>query len=166
MMSGLILLPGSLVGAVVAPIAGTIYDRRGPELTLYIANGSMMIGSLLLWWFTGSLSLMAITLLYVFLRFGFNFGFGNIMSDASLQVRMTEKAGLNSLFNTLQQYAGSFGTGVLSAIISVAEMHTSTSQTGWATAVGAKNDFLLLGALSFIGIITTLVVHLRYRTKQ
>lgn len=158
MISGLILLPGSLVGALVAPIAGSIYDKHGAQLPLYIANGSMVIGSLLFWWFTHSLSLLTVTLLYTFLRFGFNFGFGNIMSDASLQVGMAEKADLNSLFNTLQQYAGSIGTGILSAIISVSQLHMATRQTGLATANGAQNDFLLLSIFGLIGLITTAVV--------
>lgn len=158
MISGLVLLPGSLIGAMVAPLAGSIYDRRGPKITLYIANGAMLIGSLLLWWFTKNLNLVGITLLYIFLRFGFNFGFGNIMSDASTQISINEKADLNSLFNTLQQYAGSFGTAVLSALISTAELRMPTAQSGLATAIGAKNDFLLLGFFSLIGLITTVTV--------
>ncbi|MCT3399881.1 MFS transporter [Lentilactobacillus hilgardii] len=166
MISGLILLPGSLIGAIVAPVAGSIYDRRGPEITLYIANGSMMIGSLLLWWLTKSLNLFGITLLYIFLRFGFNFGFGNIMSDASQRVSLTERADLNSLFNTLQQYAGSIGTGVLSAIISVETLHISAAKNGLATASGSKNDFLLLGIFSLVGLVTTSTVSRIQRHKK
>ncbi len=166
MISGLILLPGSLVGALVAPSAGSLYDRRGAKLPLTIANSSMMVGSLLFWWFTHSLSLVGITLLYVFLRFGFNFGFGNIMSDASKQVGLTEKADLNSLFNTLQQYAGSFGTAVLSAIISANQLQLPTSQTGLATANGAQDDFLLLAIFGLIGLWTTIRVVGLQRTAR
>lgn len=43
-IAGLILLPGSLLGAAIAPLAGRLYDRRGIFLPLTIANVSMFLG--------------------------------------------------------------------------------------------------------------------------
>lgn len=135
MTAGLIVLPGSIVGAVIAPIAGQIYDKIGPRLPFLIANISMMIGAALLFGLTASLTASLTTIIYICLRFGFNFGFGNTISDASKQVDKTAKGDVNSLFNTLQQYAGSLGTVVLSAIISVNEMHINNAS--YATMLGS-----------------------------
>ncbi|MCH4171461.1 MAG: MFS transporter [Lactobacillus sp.] len=161
MMSGLILLPGSLIGALVSPVAGHIYDEHGAAITLFIANGSMFIGACLFASFTHDLSLVGITLIYIFMRFGFNFGFGNIMSDASLQVPVSAKADLNSLFNTLQQYAGSLGTGVLSAVMSATSLHTANKA---AVAWGAQKDFIILSVLSLTCLVVTVIaLHCKQR---
>lgn len=157
MTAGLIVLPGSIVGAIIAPIAGQIYDKIGPRLPFLIANIAMMIGTALLFGMTAGLTAGLATIIYICLRFGFNFGFGNTISDASKQVAKTAKADVNSLFNTLQQYAGSLGTVILSAIISVNEMHISN--TSYATMLGSHWDFLLLTILTIIGLIITLVIN-------
>lgn len=158
MMAGLILLPGSLLGAIVSPLAGRIYDRYGALTPLLISNFSMLIGSFLFFWLTNRSTLLMITLVYLFLRFGFNFGFGNTMSDSSKFVPASKKTDLNSLFNMLQQYAGSLGTSVLSAVISAGELSRSGQQVSAAVANGSHFDYLLLTILALVGLLSTLLV--------
>jgi hypothetical protein len=153
--AGLIVLPGSLIGSFVSPIAGRIYDRRGATLPLVLGNASMLVGSLLLWWFTHSLTAVSLMCLYVFVRFGFNFSFGNTMSDAAKHVAPHEKGDVNALFNTLQQFAGSFGTAALSAVITHAQLHNPN--TAEAVRSGGQSDFLLLSVLAACGLLCTIV---------
>ncbi|GBD69448.1 putative drug resistance efflux protein [Tetragenococcus halophilus subsp. halophilus] len=155
-IAGLILLPGSLLGAAIAPLAGRLYDRRGIFLPLTIANVSMFLGCWLFYFGTPILSISSMVLIYVFLRVGFNFGFGNTLSDASRQVTIEEKADINSLFNTFQQYAGSIGTSVLSAIISSVQLQQDAA-SGLLTAQGSQIDFVLLAILAGIGLLTVFI---------
>ncbi|HLQ39860.1 MAG TPA: MFS transporter [Tetragenococcus sp.] len=151
--AGLILFPGALLGALVAPLAGRLFDRKGAALPLFIANSMMLIGCLLFYFKTWSLSVVSICLIYIFLRVGFNFGFGNTMSDASKQVNIKKRADINSLFNTFQQYAGSFGTSVLSAVISVFQLQEGQTQA-YLTAAGSQVDFIILAVLASVGLAT------------
>ncbi|MFT8844818.1 MAG: MFS transporter, partial [Schleiferilactobacillus harbinensis] len=41
--AGLILLPGSLIGAVISPWAGALYDRRGPNFPLLVSNIAVLV---------------------------------------------------------------------------------------------------------------------------
>jgi MFS family permease len=153
--AGLIVLPGSLIGSFVSPIAGRIYDRRGATLPLVFGNASMLAGSMLLWWFTHSLTAISLMLLYVFVRVGFNFSFGNTMSDAAKHVAPDEKGDINALFNTIQQFAGSFGTAALSAVITHAEL--SNPNTAEAVRSGGQSDFLLLSILAACGLLCSIL---------
>lgn len=164
MIAGLMLLPGSLVGALISPVAGGIYDRHGAKLPLTIGNLSMFVGCALLWWLTQDLTVLSTTLLYIFLRLGFNFGFGNTMSDASKMVTVSLKGDVNALFNTMQQFAGSLGTSVLSAVISASALSATNAKTAVTVAAGSHHDFLILIVLAFTGLLTTLTVsHLQKR---
>ncbi|MFT9397350.1 MAG: MFS transporter [Bifidobacterium psychraerophilum] len=153
--AGLIVLPGSLVGSLVSPIAGKIYDRRGATLPLVVGNASMLIGALLLWYFTHSLTAVSLMCLYVFVRFGFNCSFGNTMSDAAKHVQAHEKGDINALFNTLQQFAGSLGTAALSAVITHAQIVNPDATS--AVRDGGQSDFLLLSVLAACGLICALL---------
>lgn len=163
-IAGLILFPGALLGATIAPFAGRLFDSKGAFLPLTIANTSMFLGCWLFYFGTPVLSVGSMILIYIFLRVGFNFGFGNTLSDASQQVSLEEKADINSLFNTFQQYAGSFGTSVLSAVISSAQLQKGAA-SGILTARGSQIDFVLLAVLAGIGLLTVFISqHLKRRT--
>lgn len=163
-MAGLILFPGSLLGAAIAPYAGRLYDKQGALLPLIIANVFMFLGCWLFYFGTPILSVASMIFIYIFLRVGFNFGFGNTLSDASKQVNLEERAEINSLFNTFQQYAGSFGTSVLSAVISSVQLQGGLP-LATLTARGSRIDFILLAILAGIGLLTVVISHyLKRRT--
>lgn len=153
-VAGLILLPGALVGAAVSPFAGRLYDKHGAFLPLMISSVALIVGTSLYFTMTPVLGVVSTTLIYIFLRGGFNFGFSNSMSDASTQVPPEQKADINSLFNTFQQYAGSFGTSVLSAVISAQQMKSDNS-LAILTAQGSHIDYgiLLILALASLGTV-------------
>ncbi|WEV72315.1 MFS transporter [Bifidobacterium sp. ESL0790] len=154
--AGLMLLPGSLLGAVIAPFVGKLYDRRGPTLVLLVSNVSLLVGSAALCATTGKATVLLLTLLYMFLRAGFNFGYGNTMSDASKFVTGSQQTDFNSLFNVLQQYAGSLGTTVLSSSLSLSEARMRHN-VKFAAVDGATNAFALLIILSLVALSITLV---------
>lgn len=155
-IAGVILLPGALVGAAVSPLAGHLVDKHGAFLPLMISSLSVLVGAGLFFGLTPILGILSTTLIYIFLRGGFNFGFSNSMSDASTQVPAAQKADVNSLFNTFQQYAGSLGTSVLSAVISATQMKKGASLAN-LTARSSRYDFGLLVILAVVSLTTVLV---------
>ncbi|AXX64545.1 MFS transporter [Bombilactobacillus bombi] len=159
MVAGLILLPGSILGAIISPIAGSVYDRKGSFLPLFISNISMLFGAILFTLLTHKITITLIMIFYCFMRGGFNFGYGNTMSDASKLVAINEKPDVNSLFNTLQQYAGSLGTGIMSAVVSAQQLNLAhnSSMIAKTAAKGCQLDFLILIILAIIALSTTLI---------
>ena len=130
-----------------------------------IASVALVVGTSLYFTMTPVLGVMSTTLIYIFLRGGFNFGFSNSMSDASTQVPPEQKADINSLFNTFQQYAGSFGTSVLSAVISAQQMKSDNS-LAILTAQGSHIDYGILLILALVSLGTVfLAQHLLTRNN-
>ncbi|KRL85847.1 transport protein [Lacticaseibacillus pantheris DSM 15945 = JCM 12539 = NBRC 106106] len=159
MTAGLMLLPGALVGAVTAPLAGRVYDRVGATIPLLFSSIMVCVALTLLWVFTDSLTVVGIAGLYVVLRLGFNSGFGVAISDGSMQVSGTQKSDQNSLFSMMQQYAGSLGTSVMSAVIAAFTLSMTTTS---ATVLGAEVDFALLLVLGFGILLATVYTRMGY----
>ena len=160
--AGLMLLPGSLLGAILGPYAGHLYDQKGATMPLLISGFLITIGSAIFWFKSANLSLFSITIIYIVVRLGFNFGFGPSLSDGSMQVQGPQKSDQNSLFSMMQQYAGSLGTNVLSVVISATAL---TSDSNFKTVLGTKNDFFLLTILSCLVLISVIYVYFRYEKK-
>lgn len=145
--AGLMLLPGALIGAAIAPIAGGVYDRRGPHGVLLFSSGMAIVAMATFGGYAAHLSVALMAGLFIVLRFGFNSGFGPAISDASVQVSNRQKADQNALFSMMQQYAGSLGTGVMAAIIAAQQLHRPAQV---ATLSGARVDFIVLTGLAVI----------------
>lgn len=162
MAAGLMLLPGALVGAVVAPVAGRIYDKRGATLPLTFSGIMACIGLALLWALTDNLSVVSIALLYTIIRLAFNSGFGVAISDGSTQVTPAQKSDQNSLFSMMQQYAGSLATSVTSAVIAAFSLSMRTRS---ATVLGAKVNFAILLVLAFGLLLAAVYAHVAYKQR-
>lgn len=155
MMAGLMMLPGAIVGAITGPIAGKIYDKQGPTMLLTFSAIMASVALILFWLTTDHFTVVLIASIYALLRIGFNTGFGTAISDGSTRVPLPQKSDQNSMFSMMQQYAGSIGTSIMSAVISGYEIH-HTTVTG--TVMGSKLDFILLFVLAIAILASVLRV--------
>ncbi|MFD1430530.1 MFS transporter [Lacticaseibacillus mingshuiensis] len=156
LVAGLILFPGAMIGAIVAPFAGRLYDQHGLRRLILFSGALVLLGTGLFSLLTGQLTLALITLLFIVLRIGFNSGFGNTMSEASQLVPVANKADQNSLFNMMQQYSGSLSTGMLAAVI--AAVGTGRSVRA-ATRLGSGLGFALLAGLALIALLAAVAAN-------
>ncbi|KRL04421.1 MFS transporter [Liquorilactobacillus oeni] len=153
--AGLVLLPGSILGAFIAPFAGRWYDHAGPHRPLLVSNLLVVAGMLLFSLFVNWLTIMFIGLFFIVMRLGFNTGFGNTMSDASKAVTKEQKNDQNSLFSMSQQYAGSIGTAIMAAIIGLQEKINA----GRGFVIGSRFNFIFLLAFSLFALACTLFLN-------
>ena len=104
---------GALIGAIVSPLAGKLYDHKGAFYTLMIANTLLLIGVGIYWLLTQHLTALILGAVYLIFRLGYTFSFGNTLTDAGNHVTKANRSDISSLFNTIQQYAGSLGTSLM-----------------------------------------------------
>lgn len=164
MTAGLMLLPGAIAGALTAPIAGRVYDKIGPTKPLMFSAIFVVAALILFWSLSSRFTVVIIAIIYAVLRIGFNSGFGTAISDGSTQVEFPRKADQNSMFSMMQQYAGSLGTSIMSAVIAAFSLrHTTVA----ATMVGSQVDFALLLILAIAVFLSVLYVYLAHtRSKK
>ncbi|MBU3852203.1 MAG: MFS transporter [Candidatus Paralactobacillus gallistercoris] len=157
MAAGLLLLPGALIGAFTSPMAGKLYDHKGAFYTLMIANSCLLIGVSSYYLLTTHQDALLLGVIYLIFRIGYTFGFGNTLSDAGNYVNPQQRSDVSSLFNTLQQYAGSLGTSLMAAIIALHE--AVTTNKAYAVMVGSHRSMVLLVIVIVINIILTIKAH-------
>ncbi|KRO26607.1 MFS transporter [Lactiplantibacillus fabifermentans] len=151
-VAGLILLPGALLGAFMAPVAGRLLDKVGAYRPILSGVTAMLLGCLAFVISHSVLTVGLICVYFILMRVGFAFAFGNTITNASKQVKMSQKADINAAFNMSQQYAGSLGTGVLAAIIGAYQLQPG--KTAVTTAAGAAVDYWLLAILTVVALLS------------
>ncbi|WP_283680338.1 DHA2 family efflux MFS transporter permease subunit [Lentilactobacillus sp. Marseille-Q4993] len=164
LVAGLVLLPGSLVGAFTAPFAGKLADNKGYAVPIILGDISITLGALLFFSIQNWLTSLLVTLVYVLLRFGFNLSFSNNIGMASTQVPPQNSADVNSVFNMMQQYAGSIGVGIMAAIVAGAQ-NMGTGSLATRTYNGGQIGFAVLTILGVIGLVAA-ILNFNYQKRN
>ena len=155
-ISGAILLPGTLVGAVMSPLAGALADRVGFAVPVIGGSCLLTLGATGFFFGQAQLTVLKMTLLFVVLRAGFNMAFANTISNASTHVALQNTADVSSLFNMLQQLAGATGVVFLASLMALFE-NQGTGTMAMRTYAGGRIDFGLTFSLALIVFGTALV---------
>lgn len=155
-ISGVILLPGTLVGAVMSPLAGALADRVGFAVPVIGGSCLLTLGAAGFVFGQAQLTVLKMTLLFVVLRAGFNMAFANTISNASTHVELQNTADVSSLFNMLQQLAGATGVVFLASLMALFE-NQGTGTMAMRTYAGGRIDFGLTFSLALIVFGTALV---------
>lgn len=155
-IAGLVLLPGSLIGAAISPYAGHLADIKGYALPIILGLSSMTLGGIIFFGIQAVLSAWIIIFVYSFLRFGFNMGFSNTISNAMLNVPDQYTADVNSLFSMLQQFAGSIGVGLMAAVMAISQ-NNGTGNLAARSFTGGRYDFLLATVLSACALVAAII---------
>lgn len=124
-IAGFVLLPGTLLGGILAPFFGKLYDLKGPKLSLYWGNTlfAVSLGIFALW--INSLTIMLMILVYIIFTFGRNMAFNNTMAVAISQLPKNKTADATAIFQMMQQFAGALGTALSSVALQLAPNMTS-----------------------------------------
>lgn len=147
--AGLLLLPGAAIGAVLAPISGTIYDRLGAFKPITIGLIFQTVGILLLMVEALSANPWPPLIGYILMMLGTGFTMSTVITNGLAQIPSSQNVDGNAVFNTLQQFAGALGTAVVALVVAVAQIKTDYVHS---TAVGAQHAFILLLILEVINI--------------
>ena len=152
LITGMLLLPGAVIGALLPPVSGKIYDKKGAFFTLMLSSGFLFAGVALYLMSFKFLTAFLIGLIYIVFRLGYTFGFGNIMSDAGKYVSAADHSLVSSIFNTFQQYSGTIGTSLMSSIITIFEGLGLSEASAILTGGRIGLTILVIIAIILIGI--------------
>ncbi|MFB9769600.1 MFS transporter [Lactiplantibacillus modestisalitolerans] len=148
LVGGLILLPGSLVTAILQPWFGHLLDKYGARLPILLGSSLFLAAALAFTVMGRSLTVVLIAIFYVVFSIGRSMAFSNTMTNGLKEVALDQRADANAIYNTGQQFAGSLGTTVLAVLMSSVKADNLTQAV--ATARGSQ---LAFGLIALIGII-------------
>ena len=147
-ISGCLLLPGCIVGAVLSPFGGKLLDRVGARMPILTGNVSVIVSSVCFALFLGKSGLILIAGFYIFFALGQAFSMGTTMTNGLSVLPQELTSDGNAVINTVQQLAGAIGTAVCSTIVASSQASAQTMASG--TAAGTIHAFILLAILAFL----------------
>lgn len=160
LLSGLILLPGSVLMGVLAPVMGRIYDARGPKTLL--VPGTAVVAAVLFFYSTVTehtpwpLLMVAQAAMSVGMAMSFTPLFS--ASLGSLEPRLYSHG--SAVLNTLQQVGGAAGVAILIGLYS-SILHDGEEQglsRALAGAPGARAAFLVAAIIAIVPFALSFLV--------
>lgn len=151
-VAGSLLLPGCIVGAILAPVGGRILDRFGARPPILLGNALIVLSTLL--FAIAGQNLVTPLFLGFYLVFGFGQGLsvGNMMTNGLSCLPHDMSPDGNAAINTVQQLAGAAGTAVASSIVAASQA-SIVSDFALATAVGTQSAlWTLFGATCLMAL--------------
>lgn len=153
--AGWIMLPGAIVDAIMAAVAGKILDRKGARLPILVGIIASLV-SLFIMCMSSKLPNNMIIWLYVLYYGGYGMSFSSLMTSGLTSLVEENAAQGNAIFNTLQQFSGAIGTALAGTLISISQSNKLLSQKV-TTAIGAKWTFTVLLCLLIINLILAMI---------
>ena len=160
MTSGMVLLPGAIIMAIMSPITGALYDRIGAR---YLSFTGLIILSIVTFMFT--LIDMNTTVTYLAIMQGVrSFGLGlalmPIQTDALNDLPLELMSHGSAMYNTIRQIAGSLGTALLVTIMSISTSNFAAENVGIsieeATLHGIQIAYIVVTAISVVAAVMCL----------
>lgn len=146
MISGLILLPGSLISGLLNPVWGRMYDTLGAKKPIFIGNSILFLAIIAFAVFSLKLAPVMILVYYLIFAVGVAMSFANTMTYALTITGPEKEADANAIFNTLQQFGGSIGTVIASSFLASGTGNNAAE----VMQSGTQHVFMFFGILIFI----------------
>ncbi|WP_236007690.1 DHA2 family efflux MFS transporter permease subunit [Nakamurella leprariae] len=159
--TGLMVLPGGVVMAVMSPVVGRWFDRVGPR-PLAIPGAMIVAGAL--WLFASTLdestSRVTVVLIHTFMSAGLALIFTPLFTSAlgSLPSRLYPHG--SAIIGTVQQLAGAAGTAVFITLMTTgtaSRLDQGLDQVA-AEAGGVHSAFLVGGIIALAAVVASFFV--------
>lgn len=164
LQAGLIVLPGAVLGAVLGPLSGRLYDHVGAGLPLRSGGLLTLIGIAGMFLYGDNLSNGLIIVSYILFMAGMGLSYGNIMTSGLSYLATAAQSDGNAIFNTLQQFAAALGTSVAAAMVATGQKAVSNQAVG--TANGTTSALLILLVLVAVELLLAVVNTRRANTES
>ena len=164
-MAGCLLLPGCIIGAILAPMGGRLLDVFG-------ARKPITVGAILQFVALACFSLFAVggdpmlfAVIYLMVPIAQGFSMANSMTNGLSYLPENLKTDGNATFNTLQQLGGALGTAVATSVMNMSQASMPGDLYG-GTLLGAHAAFLVLLGASAVAMVLAISVFIVKKDKK
>lgn len=160
MESGMTLLPGAIVMAVMSPITGRMFDKYGSKRLAMSGLTLVTVGTFIIGLIDLNTPIVSIVLLQVVRSLGFALTLMPIQTAAFNAVPLELASHASAMFNTQRQLAGSMGTALFVVVMTVVSQNGVSQHlsTELADLAGFQTVFKLVGLFSLVAFIMTLFI--------
>ncbi|WP_310550974.1 DHA2 family efflux MFS transporter permease subunit [Paenibacillus glufosinatiresistens] len=158
--TGLVLLPGSLLNCVLAPVIGRLFDKYGPKAvvtpgTLFVAAAYAIYAQ-----FGADTALWLVVVAHIVMMIGVGAVLANVQTNTLNSLPRAYYPDGIALTQTVQQVAGAIGIAVMVSVFSARSGELSGAPGGIAeaTAAGSSRVFLIGLILAAVNVGLSLLM--------
>lgn len=150
--AGMMMFPGALVGALFAPISGTLLDKFGFKKPIAIGSLLAVIGwsSFIFTIHTGIIPLIIAS--HVIYMIGVGLAYSNVMTVGLSAIGKELQDDGNAVFSTLQQFMGAISTSFVAIIVGVFQKRSADFAQG--TSTGSTVAIVCLLVILILSVIS------------
>ena len=163
--SGMALLPGAVIGAFAALLAGRAFDKLGVRRPTLIGTAVFAVGAAGFPILCDDSPIALVTAVYTVLAVGIQFASAPVNTWAINALPNDAIQHAQSTGNTINQIAGSFGTALLVSVTAAASNASQGVAGAQAAFVGYHAAFCVTAALMACAIVLTVLL-VRDRTRR
>lgn len=146
-ISGLVLLPGSIIVAVFNPIAGKLLDKLGPRLITLIGMLLMLIGNTAFVLFDGNTSMKVVAFMYVIRMIGNTMLLTPLTAYGVSKIAKKDLSHGTAIVSSVRQMIGSLGSSILVIIVTTVSLRGSVDVHGINVSFGVQSILILIGLI-------------------
>lgn len=154
--TGLIMLPGGIVNAVVSALAGKAYDRIGARVPGMLGFGLSIAGAILLLTVTPATPLAVLVMCHIILMAGVPLAMSPCQTYALASLPHELSTDGSTMLNTMQQVLGAVCTAVATFLLATGQtMYMANGGSDAATAFtqGSQLVFVFALVLAFVSFM-------------
>lgn len=162
--TGLIMLPGGIVNALVSMFSGKLYDRIGARIPVLVGFALSFIGATLLLLTTPQSSLAYVVACHIIMMIGVPLAMSPSQSHALSSLPHELSTDGSTILNTLQQVLGAICTAVATSLLAMGQANyfsAGGTDSAWAFTTGSHWGFIFTMALALVGFLFGLTLKAR-----
>lgn len=157
--SGLILLPGSLLNCVLAPIIGKLFDKYGPRAVITPGTLLVAIGYIIYSQFGTDTALWMIALTHIIMMLGIGAVLASVQTNTLNSLPKQYYPDGIALTQTIQQVSGAIGIAVMVSLLSANQtsyLEGVANAPAEAAASGSSFVFTISLVLAVVNFVLSL----------
>jgi len=115
--SGLVILPGSLVMALISPFAGKLFDKVGMKLFFLVGSTILIMGNLALFFVTINNSVWLVSVIHIFRCLAIGAVLMPVVTWGMSDIPKTKTSDATALLNSIRAIAGAIGSALFVSIM-------------------------------------------------
>ncbi|WP_124975585.1 DHA2 family efflux MFS transporter permease subunit [Ligilactobacillus salitolerans] len=155
-LTGIIMLPGGAMNALVSALAGRLYDSVGAKVPAVLGFVIAAIGTLLLLFADKGSSIAYVITAHVILMIGCPLAMSPSQTHALNSLAGIESADGSTILNTLQQVVGAIATALATSFLAMGEHAYQGANQAAAFTNGVHYGLYFTLALTVVGMLIAL----------
>lgn len=157
-MTGIIMLPGGIINALVSAISGRLYDSIGAKIPATIGFFIALIGSIMFIFASEKSSVTYVITAHVILMIGCPLAMSPSQTHGLNALQGPESADGSTIMNTLQQIVGAIATAIATSLLGIGEAVSHSANKAISFTSGVHFGFYFTAFLTIVGLLLALTI--------